>query len=238
MLVMISGIPEGMQKPIEGYIDMIREMSGLDALSLTFFGAIAAGTFDPKRHVVQNVLVLSKVDLEGLRRLAEQGGALGKQRISAPLIMTPPYIQASLDSFPLELLEIHQRHVTALGEDYFRDLSFDAVHLRLQCEREIKSVLIGMRQGLLVSVGKEKVIGAIEVDVAGRLLRIFRGILWLKGRKEGIPAEEAVSEVEGLLGRSLPGVRASLEPGGRHGWEAFRSLYEEVEAADGYVESL
>jgi hypothetical protein len=234
----IAGIHEGMQKPIEDYIEMIRGMAGLDVLSLTLFGAIAAGTFDPKRHVVQNVLVLSKVDLEGLRRLAEHGGALGKQRISAPLVMTPEYIRDSLDAFPLELLEIHQRHVTPLGEDYFRDLSFDAVHLRLQCEREIKSVLIGMRQGLLASVGKDKVIAAIEVDVVGRLIRIFRGMLWLNGRKDGVPAEEAVSGVEGLLGRPLPGVRASLEPGGRDGWEGFRSLYGEVQSAGVYVERL
>ena len=69
---------------------------------------------------------------------------MGKAKIAAPLIMTQDYIQNSLDSFPLEFLEIQQHHLCLFGQDSFAELSFYQPHLRLQCERELKSMLIGM----------------------------------------------------------------------------------------------
>ena len=67
--------------------------------------------------------------------------------------MTPAYLSGSVDSFPLELLEIQQRRAVLWGDDYFADLKLDQADVRLQCERELKRILLGMRQGLLASGG-------------------------------------------------------------------------------------
>ena len=229
-------ITDSMQQPIRLYTEKVRALAGDNALSLTLFGAIAAGTFDRKRHTVRNVLVLESVDLEMLRRLSQGGVKLGKARISAPLIMTPGYIQASLDTFPLELIEIQQCHLTLFGADQFEALSFDDKHVRLQCEREIKTILIGMRQGLLAAAGREKFLAPIELDVAERLTRTFRGLLWLKGRKEASPSTKVVSDLENLLGKELPGVRAALVVGAQHGWVEFQALYHDVETVGRFVD--
>ena len=145
-----------MRQPLEQYTQLVKELAGENARALTLFGAIAAGVFDPNRHTVRNVLVLERVDLSFLRRLGEHGVKLGKARIAAPLIMTPGYVKASLDTFPLELLEIKQNHVTVFGDDYFDDLAFDDAHVRLQCERELKAILIGLRQGLLAAADQSE----------------------------------------------------------------------------------
>ncbi len=229
-------ITDSMQEPIRLYTEQVRGFAGNNALSLTLFGAIAAGTFDRVRHTVRNVLVLESVDLEMLRRLSQEGVKLGKARISAPLIMTPGYILASLDTFPLELIEIQQCHLTLFGADQFEALSFDDKHVRLQCEREIKTVLIGMRQGLLAAAGREKSLAPIEIDVAERMTRTFRGLLWLKGRKEASPSSNVLSDLETLLGKELPGVRASLAAGAQHGWGEFQALYHDVEAVGRFVD--
>lgn len=222
-------VNSAMQKPIEQYSQLIRDLAGSNALSLTVVGAIVAGTFDKSRHTVRNVLVLSSIDLEFLKQLSLQGAKLGKVRISAPLIMTPDYIKASLDTFPLELIEIQQWHETLFGEDYFKDLSFEERHVRLQCEREIKTLLIGMRQGLLASGGQEKFIGAMEVDVTEQLIRTLRGVLWLKGKRESLPAPEVVSEIEGIQSQTFQGIRSAINPSGHHGWSEFQTLYKDVE---------
>ena len=99
--------------------------------------------------------------------------------IAAPLIMTPEYIDASVDVFPLEFIEIQQRHFCVFGPDHFEGLSFDHTHVRLQCERELKTLLISMRQALLSAAGHEKLFKTIEADVADRLMRTLRGLLWL-----------------------------------------------------------
>ncbi|MFQ5897545.1 MAG: hypothetical protein ACE5JN_04780 [Candidatus Methylomirabilia bacterium] len=230
-------VTESMRQPIRQYAEQVRALAGENALALTLFGAIAAGSFDKSRHTVRNVLVLQSVDLEMLRRLAKDGAKLGKARISAPLIMTPAYISASLDTFPLELIEIHQCHITLFGQDQFEALSFNDAHVRLQCERELKSILIGMRQGLLSAAGREKLIGAMEADVAERLVRTLRGLIWLKGEKEAKPSAQLIPAVEKIIGRTLPGVREALRVVGPHGWEEFRTLYEDVEAVGKIVDA-
>ena len=136
--------------------------------------------------------------------------------------MTPGYIKASLDTFPLEFIEIHQCHITLFGHDHFETLSFNDVDVRLQCERELKTILIAMRQGLLAAAGREKLISEMEINVAKHLVQTFRGLLWLKGEKEAKPTAHVISEVENITERKLPGVRDALIVTGPHGWDLFR----------------
>ncbi|RMH37924.1 MAG: hypothetical protein D6690_01275 [Nitrospirae bacterium] len=233
----LDGIPELMQGPILRYVQRVRELGGTNTLALTFFGAIAAATFDARRHTARNVLVLATVDLPMLRRLAEDGPRWGKQGIAAPLIMTPDYITSSLDTFPLELLEIHQRHLTVFGLDYFKSLPFNDTHIRLQCERELKTLLIGMRQALLASVGREKALGTIEADVVERLMRTLRGLLWLHGHKDGFPALHTIDQLEHATQRTFPGIRQALDPEARRDWAAFQALYHDIDALRAIVDA-
>ena len=129
----LDAIIEHMREPVREFADLVRQLSGSNAKSLTIFGALAGGSFDPKRHTVRSVLVLDNIDLDLLRRLAEEGERLGKSRFAAPLIMTPDYIAASLDTFPLELIEIHQCHVNVFGIDHFKAVSY--THLTLPTKR-------------------------------------------------------------------------------------------------------
>ena len=123
-------------------------------------------------------------------------------------------------------------------EKFFEPLDFDNAHVRLQCERELKALLIGLRQGLLASAGEEKFIGVLEVEMGEALIRTLRGMLWLKGQRQAKPALEVVAEIEKLTKRDLPGLRTSLNAAAVHGWEQFESLYTDVaalaEAADGW----
>ncbi len=226
----IDRLAEPMRAPVTQYAALLRDLGGSNAESLTLFGAIAAGTFDATRHTVSNVLVLERVDLNLLKRIAEHGAKLGKARISAPLIMTDAYIKSSLDTFPLELIEIQQMHATVFGPDPFTDLSFADEHVRLQCERESKSLLIGLRQGLLAAAGRDKVLEAVELDIGTALVRTMRGMLWLKGQKDAKKATEVVTEIEKAADRQLPGIRASLDTSAEHGWQQFERLYQDVEA--------
>lgn len=226
----LSPMINAMQDPIRRYAERLRELGGTNALSLVVFGSLAAGSFDPGRHTARSVLVLESVDLDMLRQLAKGGAKLGKDRIAAPLIMTPEYIDASVDVFPLEFIEIQQRHFCVFGSDHFEGLSFDQTHVRLQCEREIKTLLISMRQGLLSAAGHEKLFTTIEADVADRLMRTLRGLLWLHDKKEGLPALQTIEAVERSTDLALPGLRDVIQETVKDGWEEFQVLYSEIDA--------
>lgn len=234
----VESLPEALRAPIQKYTDLLAETIGERLQTLTVFGAAAVGAFDPRHHVVRNVITLSEVDLVALRQLSLHGATLGQHAIAAPLIMTPTYIHASLDVFPLELLEIQQAHVTLIGDDPFAELSFAEDDVRLQCERELKSLLIGLRQGLLASVGEEKFLAGLRLNAAETLARTLRGLLWLKGKREPLPAKAVLQEVESMTERSLPGIKIAFSLEAEHGWAEFTALYHDVaalgEVADGW----
>lgn len=234
----LSRVAQSVRSGVRAYAELLARLSGENLAGLTFFGAVLGDAFDPSRMAAASVMVLRRVDLDLLRTLAEHGAKLGSRHISAPLVMTPDYIAASLDTFPLELLEIHQHHATLLGEDHFDALEFDAAHVRLQCEREFKRTLIQMRQGLLAAAGREKVLGEMELDIGLHLLRTLRGLLWLKGGREPMARDAVLDESEKLVARPLPGVREALQPYGEHGWTAFTALYEDVEALAAVADEL
>ncbi len=231
----LERIPASMHQSLEAYVKTVREHVGAKFLAATVFGSIVAGTFDPARHTVRNVVVLETIELAGLRRLAKEGMKLGKAKISAPLMMTPDYIQQSLDSFPLEFLEIHQQHVCLTGTDYFQDLAFEDSFIRLQAEREIKTILIGMRQGLLAAAGREKLLSGIEGDVVERLIRTLRGLLWLHQQREPLPALTVLAEVEKSVSQKFSGIRQAIGGQGNHGWEEFQQLYTDIDTLRGII---
>lgn len=228
-VVNIDQLASGMQEPVKTFVSRLQTLGGSNCLAITAFGAIATPNFDPAIHTAKSVVVLEKIDLHMLRELAKDGAKLGKAKISAPLVMTPIYVKGSLDAFPLEFLEIQQCHLCLVGPDLFTELSFTTDHVRLQCERELKTILIAMRQGLLAAAGREKMFGAMESDIAERLIRTLRGLLWLHGKKEFLTPIQVVEQIEKDTERTLPGIRKALDGSGQHDWDDFTTFYHEID---------
>lgn len=201
---------------------------------LTLFGEVL-GPDDAERREATTVLVLHQMDLALLRRLAEFGPKLAVRAVAPPLVMTPAYIRESLDTFPLEFIDIHQRRLTLAGNDCFANIKPQAEHVRLQCERELKCILIRLRQGLLTGGTREDLLEELELDVGDHLARTLRGLAWLAGRTEALPRVELLREAVRLAGAPLPGVRAAMQGGGEHGWAEFQALYKDVERLAGAV---
>jgi len=234
----LSMVIPSMRTHLREYADLLSQLAGENLLGLTVFGAVLSQHFDPQRMTAGSVMVLREIDLALLRRIAEYGPKLGSKHISAPLVMTPAYVASSLDSFPLELLEIQQRHVTLLGAEHFQTLDIQPGDLRLQCEREFKRILIRLRQGLLAAGSREEVLGELMIDVGQHLLRTLRGLLWCKDMKEPLARERVLAECERLAGGALPGVRDAIESAGDEGWAQFQALYTDVEKLAALADAL
>jgi hypothetical protein len=233
----LEKLSEALRPPVQHYAARLQELAGDRVLSLSVYAAAAAGTFDSQRHTVRSVVVFNQVDLQTLRQLAAEGTSLGKHRIAAPLVFTPAFLKDSCDTFPLELIEIQQQHVTIFGQDYFAPLTFADPDIRLQCERELKVIQVGMHQRLLASGGHERTLVKITHELTEHLVRTLRGVLWLKGQREGRPATQVVQEIEKLLDRSLPGVGGALGNADGTSWQHFANLYADVQALGQFVDA-
>lgn len=225
-----------MRDAVRSYAAMLLELDAANVRSLTLFGEVLSDGFEPADGPAQSVLVLERMDLNLLRRLAERGVTLGKMGIAAPLVMTTLHIETSRDTFPIEFIEIQQRCATIFGESPFDGLSFEPVHVRLECERELKRFLIGLRQGLLVSVGRQAELNALQRDAARGLLRTLRGMLWLKGARTYQSDERVIAGVEEVVKKPLRGLRGALSR--TTGGAGLDELYADVEllkvAVDGW----
>jgi hypothetical protein len=168
--------------------------------SITITGSSLTDDFDQEKSDVNSVLVLNKMDLGFLEVLASLGKRYGRKGISAPLIMTPEYITHSLDVFPVEFLNIKLLHETLFGEDLFQNLEIDRKDLRLQCERELKVRLIGLRQGYIASMGDVKILSDLFINTISGYIPLFRGMILILGKEPPLRNEDVLQVLENVSG--------------------------------------
>jgi len=151
--------------------------------SIHITGTAITEDFDEKVSDVNSVFVLKGMDLKFLEIMAPLGKKYSKQKVAAPLIMTPDYIQSSLDVFPIEFLNFSLIHSVVFGDDIFGNIQIDRMDLRHQCERELKAKLIWLRQGYISSMGDRKMLSEGFVNSIAGYIPLFRGIISLLGKE-------------------------------------------------------
>lgn len=168
--------------------------------SFHLVGSAVIPDYDEKLSDINSVLVLKTMDLRVLTFLAPLGKKYGKKRIAAPLVMTPEYIETSLDAFPIEFLDFKHIHKTVYGHDLLQDLPITLPNLRLQCEREIKTKLIGLRQGYISSLGKKDEIAAALVRSFTGSMALFRAVITLLGKEPPVLRSEVIAMLGAAAG--------------------------------------
>jgi hypothetical protein len=156
-------------------------------------GTAITNDFDDSISDVNSIFVLKEMDLRFLELLAPLGKTYGKKRVAAPLIMTPAYIQSSLDVFPIEFLNFKLIHETVFGEDIFENIEISRFDLRHHCERELKVKLIWLRQGYLDAMGDRKLLTEGFVNSITGYIPLFRGIITLLGKEPPAIQSEVIT---------------------------------------------
>lgn len=161
--------------------------------SIHVTGTAITDDFDIKSSDVNSIFVLKKMDLKFLNLLAPLGKRYGKYKVAAPLIMTPEYIKKSLDVFPIEFLNFKLIHATVFGENILENIEINRMDLRYQCEREIKTKLIWLRQGYISSLGNRKILTENFISSITGYIPLFRGIIILLGKEAPVRQSEVIT---------------------------------------------
>ncbi|RJQ56535.1 MAG: hypothetical protein C4526_01835 [Nitrospiraceae bacterium] len=168
--------------------------------SIHITGSAVTEDFQEKTSDVNSIIVLKKMDLKFLEALAHFGKKYAKQRVGAPLIMTPEYIKNSLDVFPVEFLNFKLLHSTVFGEDILGPIEIGRQDLRHQCERELKVKLIWLRQGYLSSLGDRKMLTEKFVTSITGYIPLFRGIISLLGEEPPVRQDDVINTLAKAAG--------------------------------------
>ena len=180
-------------KKIKPFIYEILDKYSDKIHSIHITGTAITDDFNEKMSDVNSLFVLKEMDLKFLELIAPLGKKYGKNRVAAPLIMTPEYIKSSLDVFPIEFLNFKLVHSTVFGEDILADIEINQRDLRHQCERELKTQLIGLRQGYISSLGNKKTLTEGFVNSITAYIPLFRGIIVLFGKKPPLRQSEVIT---------------------------------------------
>jgi hypothetical protein len=172
------------KKPEEIFAEITedyKKIFGDDLISIILYGSGTGNEFQPGKSDLNFLIILSDETIDHLDRAIETVSRWRKKKVATPLFMTKSYIESSLDSYPLEFLNIKKNYILVYGEDVLKDISLEAHHLRLQCEREIKGKLLLLREGFLETEGKQKRIKELINASITAFISIFSGLLYLKG---------------------------------------------------------
>jgi hypothetical protein len=161
--------------------------------SVHVVGSSITEDFDEKTSDINSIFILKEMDLKFIELIAPLGKKYHKKSIAAPLIMTLEFIRSSLDVFPIEFLNFKLIHETIFGEDILKGIEISRMHLKYQCEREIKSKLIGLVQGYISSKGDRRILTERLVSLIAGLMSLFRGIIFTMGKEPPIRKHEVIA---------------------------------------------
>lgn len=173
-------ISEQIQKTADAFLQDIRQAFGESLRSVILYGPAARGEIFKDRPHINFMVVVEDNTPSSLARCAGQVKKWRK-RLIMPLFLDSEYIGHSLDTFPLEFMDMKASYRVLHGEDVLEGLTFEAENVRRQCERELKGKLLHLRAEYLALRGDTKLL----VDLIHRSLNTFRlvfaGLLFLKG---------------------------------------------------------
>src|SRR6266850_4472490 len=169
--------PQELLAAARAWLEPVRRELGGEFRAACLTGSVLTQGFDA-RHSKINILVVARaLEPETLDRLRLSMPAPRKAPYFDPLLLTRHQIEHSLDSFPIEWLEIKERHLILEGEDVFGQLEVPNTYLRLQCEHELRARHIRLRQAYLVSGKRTSLLLDALKASASSFATLFRTLL-------------------------------------------------------------
>lgn len=160
---------------------------GSDLVSLILYGSAAGGSYIKDKSDINLLIVLTPDTIDKLADAFSTIKYWRKRGYAIPLMMTKPFISSSLDSYPIEFINMKNNHILIYGEDILEQIDVNKENLRLQIERELKGKLLLLRQGYLEIEGKPRHLKKLISHSFTAIISIFNALLYYK--KGTMPSE-------------------------------------------------
>jgi len=175
------------------FVEDARRIWGDRLMSVILYGSAAREDFVSGRSDLNFLLVALDFDPETLRQLQPIMKKWRRRRIATPLLLERQLIATSLDSYPLEFLSMSGAYRVLHGEDVLAGLEFKRDDVRLQCERELKSKLLLLREAYVDSAGARVLLHGLIGKSLPAMTAIFQGLLFLQGRPWKLSGEDLLA---------------------------------------------
>ncbi|MFC1733091.1 hypothetical protein ACFL6I_22560 [candidate division KSB1 bacterium] len=189
-------------KPEDIYDEFVRDFTGLfgaDLESVFVYGSAARGEYVPKKSDINCALILTNNGIERFHIALELIKKWSRRNVAIPLFLNEEYIMNSLDTFPIEFLNISSHYRVLFGKDVFASIDLNRDHIRLQLEREMKGNLLNLRQAYFQAAGRPRSASLLIADSFGSFLSLFPAILLLKNEAISGSTVENINRISVLF---------------------------------------
>lgn len=143
----------------------------------------------PGASSAASMALLRSITAEDLDQCAAHASAWHRAGCATPLLLTRDEFAGSLDAFPIEYGEILDTHHVIFGIDPFAGLTIRTEDLRRECETQVKSHLLHLRENYIECRGRQSEIGALVTEGAPAFALILRRLARLDGLAANSPAD-------------------------------------------------
>jgi hypothetical protein len=176
-----------MELVLDNFVSYIKETLKDNLVSVILYGSKAGDIDSGNKSDFNLLLVLKELNYSDLQNLETKLLKKWTQRGNPiPLIFGESEIVNSQDVFPIEFLDITGSHRVLYGKDVLENMKIDDANLRHECEYELKSKLLKLRQQWLIYSKNEKILKEILIRSISSFLSILKYVVKLAG--EAIPS--------------------------------------------------
>lgn len=195
----------------EQLVEQLKQAMPGGLRSVVLYGSAAAGDHVAGKSDFNILVVADRLGIVELTALTAAAVAWAKAGNRPPLLFTPQQLATSVDSFPIELLDMQQSRKVLFGEDLLANLRIKPEYLRLELERDLKAKLLQLRERYLLTRGRPAAVAELMMSSLSTFLVLCRAALRLYQADVPVRKLEALAALTRHVGFDAQAVTAIQE---------------------------
>lgn len=186
-------------KDLNNLVISLQDVFSNRLLSVFIFGSKANSSEHPLNSNVDLFVVVDSLKTDDLTNLLPSVQKWIAKGNPYPQIMCKDEFFGMCDIYAIEFSDIKWNYQIIYGNDFVETLNVNYFDLRLQCEREIKNLILKLR-GFYLEHGRAKsaILPAID-SIAKTVIVIFRALLRLKNMNPSVYKQDVVEQLGSVI---------------------------------------
>jgi hypothetical protein len=194
-------------RTVEEAVTALGRACGERLLAVALTGEAASAGYRPGKSSLSLAVVVDNVEaviLDAIRPLVRRWRGT---RVATPLVFDPLYLETSRDVFPLEFLDLLDRHRLLWGRiDPFADITVARVHLRIELEEQLRGKMLHLWELYLETHRASRLARAL-LHTLPHFYILLRGMLFLHEEDRPTDPLALLEAVETAYRVTLPSFR-------------------------------
>ena len=170
------------ERSLATLVEELRDLHGGALQGVLLVGEAAGPEYRPRLSPLSLVVVLAEIDARGAAPHALAPRALAPAAHPGTAAVRRGEHRRSLDVFPLELLELRDRHRVLYGRvDALERIEVALPHLRLELEEQLRGKLLHLMAAYLEAGASPRALRRLLLDSTPGFNVLLRGAVHLRG---------------------------------------------------------